>query len=179
MKHNSGKQKEISHRRLAVAELYNEGNHSQSKLVELLRDRYGIDVTQPTVSSDLIALDKEWKNQARSDLEQVKAHLIAKYYQIYKEAYAAWKLSLENAMTIETTTTSKGTYEKEIKKGQSGNPALLAQAQAALKSIREIVGLDAPIEINWREVLPEGFTQEEVELQFIEAMTQGARPSTE
>lgn len=167
---NSGKRKEITNRRLAVSQLFNEGYTNQLTLVELLKERYNIDVTQPTISGDLKALDKQWKEQAKAEIDQVKAHLIAKYYQIYKEAYAAWRLSLEESVTHEVTETSKGTYEKTTKKGQSGNPALLGQAQAALKSIREIVGLDAPIEINWREIIPEGFSSDEVEQQFIEAM---------
>lgn len=166
----NGKLKEITKRRLAVAQLFNEGVTSQPQIVEKLKERFSIEVTQPTISGDLKALDKQWKEESLEEIDQVKARLIAKYMQIYSEAYAAWRLSLEEAVTHEIADTPKGTYEKTIKKGQSGNPALLAQCQSALKAIRELTGLDAPIKIDWREQLPEGYNPDEVQVQFIEMM---------
>jgi hypothetical protein len=83
-----------------------------------------------------------------------------KYRYIHEQALAAWLRSLEDAVT-ETSemvevpemtkdakgnpvvTTSQRMKAQTRKEGQSGNPALLAQAQAALKAIREMFGVDA------------------------------------
>lgn len=155
IKGSSSKQKEITKRRLCIAQLFNEGHKNQFIIAELLKDRYHIEVSQPTVSLDLKALDKQWKAESKTEIDMVKGRLIAKYEQLYNEAYQAWLLSLQDAITEESGSTVKGVYSKSKRVGQSGNPALLAQAQSALKAIREIIGTDAPIKVAWQDELAE------------------------
>ena len=116
-------------------------------------DKLGID--QSTVSRDIKTLKAEWRKQRNGLVEEFEA----KYRLMYKEAYAAWLRSKEDA----ETTTQEAIEGDAVKldregnpipgkqrlkvstrrEGQSGNPALLAQAQAALKAIREMFGVDA------------------------------------
>src|SRR3990172_13296002 len=109
-----------------------------------IADKLGID--QSTVSRDIKTLKGEWLKQRNGLAEEFEA----KYRLIYREAYLAWLRSKEDA---ETTTqeaiegdAASGKQRLKVstrREGQSGNPALLAQAQAALKAIREMFGVDA------------------------------------
>lgn len=102
-----------------------------------------------------------WQKDAAKTIEERQADLEQRYLLIYTEAIAAWERSLEDAVTetsevVETPEAGKDKEGKPIwassqrlkastrKEGQSGNPALLAQAQAALKALREMFGTDAP-----------------------------------
>jgi len=162
---NGSKQKEITKRRLAVAQLFNEGHKNQFVIAELLKDRYNIEASQPTVSVDLKALDKQWKTESKTEIDMVKGRLIAKYEQLYNEAYQAWLLSLQEAVTEESGKTVKGPYTKTKRVGQSGNPGLLAQAQSALKAIRELLGTDAPLKYAWQDETLELFKQGKITLE--------------
>jgi hypothetical protein len=140
MPKNSTQQQEINRRRQIISKLRHEGVRAQADIAERLKDDYGFEVTQQTVSNDLKALDKLWRTSAIDEIDKWKKEIAAQYRYIYQQSLTAWELSLEDAE--ETTTGGKdGTTKKE--KGQSGNPALLAQAQAALKAIREMFGVDA------------------------------------
>jgi DNA-binding Lrp family transcriptional regulator len=87
-----------------------------------IADKLGI--SQRTVGTDIKALRKEWLKEN----EYLRDEFVAKYSYIYQQAMAAWARS--------------------ISKGQSGKPALLAQAQNALDAIRKMLSLDAPLENN-------------------------------
>lgn len=110
-----------------------------------IADKLGID--QSTVSRDIKTLKAEWVKQRNGLVEEFEA----KYRLIYREAYLAW---LDSKKDAETTTqemidggegigTGQRLKASTRKEGQSGNPALLAQAQGALKAIREMFGVDA------------------------------------
>jgi IS30 family transposase len=83
-----------------------------------------VGVHRLTVNADIKHLQNEWK--AKRD--NLKEEFATKYEHIYQEAMAAWARSIRN--------------------GSSGKPALLAQAQNSLKAIREMFGVDAPLENN-------------------------------
>lgn len=113
-----------------------------------IADKLGID--QSTVSRDIKTLKAEWVKQRNGLVEEFEA----KYRLIYREAYLAWLRSLEDAETtiqeiidggeLGGDALNKGRLKASTRKeGQSGNPALLAQAQGALKAIREMFGVDA------------------------------------
>lgn len=159
MHKNGTQRKEIENRRRHVARLFCEGITNQFQIVDALADRHKIEVDQSTVSRDLKAIEAEWKKEAISNIETVKAQLRARYETIYGEAFGAWLKSLEDAETViqEMIEGDTAKLDKEgnpipganrlkastRREGQSGNPALLAQAQAALKAMREMFGVDA------------------------------------
>ena len=97
-----------------------------------------------TVYSDVKFLQKQW----RSKREDLPDEFESKYRYIYREAIAAWLRSLEDKQvnTFENVQGSEGDVAR-IKaqgrtEGQSGNPALLAQARGALQDIEDLLGLE-------------------------------------
>lgn len=131
--------------RRKINELYLNG-WNQTDIAEQLG------INQSTVSRDIKTLKAEWVKQRNGLVDEFEA----KYRLVYREAMAAWQESKKPAET-ETTEmieggegdTGKGQRLKAStrKEGQSGNPALLAQSQAALKAIREMFGVDVATQV--------------------------------
>lgn len=146
------KRKILNRRQLKVAEIWERNpRQTQDEITAVLLSEFGIKVNRATVSRDIKALDQ--RNLAKSEaiIEAVKQQLSGEYEFIYGEAMAAWLKSLENKQItiVENIEAEGGQASSRVKasertEGQSGNPALLAQAQTALKSIRELYGLDMP-----------------------------------
>jgi len=143
---------QVARQRRKIAEMYLQGRYQEEIAAEL-------GLAQSTVSRDLKHLLDEWQEETKGDIDQRKAELKQMYSLIWREAYAAWLRSKEDAVT-ETQEAVEGEAVKldaegnpipgkqrlkvsTRREGQSGNPALLAQAQAALKAIREMFGVDA------------------------------------
>lgn len=141
MPKNSTQQQEINRRRQVVSKLRHEGIRAQADIVQRLKDDYGIEVTQQTVSLDLKALDRLWKASAIDNIDKWKKEMAEQYRYLYQQSLAAWELSLEDAEEI-STGGKDGPSEKI--KGQSGNPAHIKNAQESLKALRDLLGLDAP-----------------------------------
>jgi hypothetical protein len=141
MPKNSTQQQEINRRRQIVSKLRHEGVKTQAAIVERLKEDYGIEVTQATVSGDLKALDRLWKASAIDNIDKWKQEVAGQYRYLYQQSLAAWEISLEDAEEI-STGGKDGPSEKV--KGQSGNPSHIRNAQASLEAIRELLGLDAP-----------------------------------
>lgn len=142
MPKNSTQQQEINRRRQIVSKLRHEGVRSQEDIAERLRVDYDIEVTQQTVSNDLKALDKLWRSNSVDNIDRWKREVLSQYRYLYQQSLAAWEMSLEDAE--EMTTGGKDGPSEKIK-GQSGNPAHVRNAQDALKAIRDVLGLDAPV----------------------------------
>jgi hypothetical protein len=132
---------EINRRRQLVSKLRHEGVRTQEEIAERLREDYEIEVTRQTVSLDLKALDRLWRNSALDNIDKWKRETLAQYRYLYQQSLAAWELSLEDAEEIKTGG-KDGPSEKT--KGQSGNPAHIRNALASLEGIREVLGLDTP-----------------------------------
>lgn len=152
MAKNSTKQQEINRRRQIISRLKSEGVKRQDDIRQRLSDDFGITVTQQTVSLDLKALDKQWIKAQISNTDKWKRELIKQYQIIYEQSIAAWYLSLDDAEEI--TFDEEGNEANRKVKGQSGNPALLSQAQNALKNIRDILGLDEAQKLNLNDGKP-------------------------
>lgn len=146
------KRKIINRRQLEVAEIWErDPEQTLDQIRVILESEFNIKVHKATVGRDLQALNE--RNLAKSDaiIETVKQQLATEYEFIYGEALTAWHKSLEDKQitTVENIEAEGGNASSRVKaseriEGQSGNPALLAQAQLALKSIRELYGLDMP-----------------------------------
>lgn len=141
MSERSTQKQEVNRRRQLISKLRHEGVRTQGEIVERLRDDYGIEVSQQTVSLDLKALDQLWRSSAIDNIDKWKRETLKQYRYLYQQSLAAWEMSLEDAEEM-TTGGKDGPSEKV--KGQSGNPSHIRNAQESLKAIREILGLDAP-----------------------------------
>lgn len=135
--------------RRRIAELYLQGKYQEEIAQEL-------GINQSTVSRDIKYLLEEWRQEAGNDIKQTQAELKQKYLWVWRESTAAWLKSLQDAETtiqelIDAGEGNPGGSQRlkasTKKEGQSGNPALLAQAQAALKAIREMFGVDAAAKV--------------------------------
>lgn len=162
VRRNSRQQLEIEYRRKCVKDTWiklGALDVTQEQIVQTLKTDYGIEVERSTVSRDLAAIKKAMQEQTP---EELRVFLMAEYLFALKEAKSAWKRSLEDAVTetsevIEVPDIARdeeGTPQvvsnqrlkaQTRKEGQSGNPALLGQAQAALKAVREMFGTDKPL----------------------------------
>lgn len=150
--------------RLLISDLYLQGVTQQE-----IADKLGLH--RNTVSSDIKYLLKEWKKKRESIPDEFEA----RYRYIYREALTAWQHSKEDAETtiqemIDGGDSGNGSQRLKAstrKEGQSGNPALLAQAQAALKAIREMFGIDAatlvdiPKDSNFEAALKRAYGQDD------------------
>ncbi len=150
---------EIANRRLQVAEMYLRGVY-QSEIAS----RLGVD--QATISRDLSQLRKEWLDRSINHIDQRKAIELAKIDRLELEYWNAWDRSKENAeveVTEQIGSRKKPKKEgeegdfaitperlKKYKKteGQSGNPAFLAGVGWCIDKRCEILGLDAPKNID-------------------------------
>jgi hypothetical protein len=150
---NNGEKDRIAKRRRIVADYRLRGIENTWELMALLEKDHGIAVSERTVYYDKEAIEKQWLEDSKLDNEKRKANLVQKYEYIHREAVSAWFKSLEDAeTTIQEMIDGGGDAgiaggaqrlkASTRKEGQSGNPALLAQAQAALKAIREMFGVD-------------------------------------
>lgn len=142
MPKNSTQQQEINRRRQIISKLRHEGVRSQAEIAERLLSDYDIEVTQQTVSNDLKALNNLWRATAIDNIDKWKREVLSQYRYLYQQSLAAWELSLEDAE--EYSTGGQGGPSEKVK-GQSGNPAHVRNAQDALKAIRDVLGLDAPV----------------------------------
>lgn len=111
-------------------------------------------VTQSAVSHMLKRAEKRFLKGFSERIEAEKARQTARLEFILEEAVQAWRRSKQDAETIKTVEEqveiegrvmeAQETKRERTVKGQSGNPALLSEAQKALAGIRGIWGIDAP-----------------------------------
>lgn len=113
-------------------------------------------VHRSTVGKMLQRMEKRLAAEFRDHAEEVKARQTGRLERLFEELVEQWRRSCEDGVT-ETTVEGRCQVDKttgeivplptETRRtvsGQSGNPALLAQALKALADIRAIWGLDAP-----------------------------------
>lgn len=131
-------------------------------LISRIAEHLGVD--KSTISRALDRVEKRLAKEFAAQAEVIKARQTAQLEHIHAAAMEQWERSTEDAELTRTVTKTlaKTTsdydpandepLEKEVveetvtseRRGQSGNPALLAQAREALADIRAIWGLDAP-----------------------------------
>jgi hypothetical protein len=122
--------------------------------IRRIADELGLD--ESTVGKMLKRKEKALAAEFREEAEEIKARQTEQLALIAEQALAAWERSQQDAIS-ETTKSGLFTVNKTTgeviacpeqvsvtRAGQSGNPALLAQAMKALADARAIWGLDAP-----------------------------------
>lgn len=118
-----------------------------------------LEVTHQAVDVMLFRIEKRLAAEFREHAEEMKARQTAVLEQVMDEALEQWRRSTEDAVTEVTVkgkvTGKSGKGKDDAPKdesraqvtrtveGQTGNPALLAQARGALADIRSIWGLDS------------------------------------
>jgi len=130
----------ISRRRATVADLYVQG-WMQSEIAGQ------IGVSQPTVSMDIKAIQKQWRESAIRDFDILRERELQKLDRFEREAWEAWNRS-QNAVQ-ETLVNINGSEQKSVRKvaDQTGDPRFLEQIHKCIASRRALLGLDAPTRI--------------------------------
>jgi predicted DNA-binding protein YlxM (UPF0122 family) len=90
-------------------------------------------------------VEKRLHAQFSKRTEQVKSRQTAQLEHLIHDVLDEWRRSKLDAETVKTTDGGGEPKTERTVKGQTGNPALLAQARGAMEDIRKIWGVDAPI----------------------------------
>lgn len=142
----------IEARRLKASDLYLSGVTSFAEIAR----RVGVDRSQ--LSRDFQVIREWWKEKYAANLDAAKQEELAKVDQLEKTYWKAWRRSCRKRTILgrETKTTPTGTETKRSHKLQKrdGNPAFLEGVERCIKRRCEILGLDAPIKtenknLNW------------------------------
>lgn len=111
-------------------------------------------VSQSAVSQMLAKAERQFHAELIEQAAEIKARQTAQLEALYESLVEQWRRSCEDSERTQTIAglakaTETGYIELPDRKtrtveGQSGNPALIAQALAAQAAIRAIWGLEAP-----------------------------------
>ena len=130
----------IEQRRQQVAELYVKGS-TQSQIARQLG------VAQSTVSVDLKAIRREWRDSRIRDFDEAVAVELKKLEHLEREAWSGWERTQQPAESTKVTQDGSGKKAEKTVKKQQGNPRFLAQVHCCIVSRRTLLGLDAPTRI--------------------------------
>jgi predicted transcriptional regulator len=130
----------LARRRAAVADLYIQGCY-QADIAQQLG------VSQPTVSNDIKAIQKEWRASAIRDFDILRERELQKLDRLEREAWEAWERSQKPSQ--EATMSTDGSMQKTVKKvsEQSGDARYLEVVHKCIASRRALLGIDAPVRI--------------------------------
>jgi len=134
------KKAEMVRRRRAVGDLFVQG-HSQIAIA----DQLGI--SQPTVSTDLKAIQKQWREAAVRDFDEQRERELRKLDALELESWKAWQRSQKPSQ--EAILTTDGTSQRTQKKvaEQVGDVRFLEQISKCIAARRALLGLDAPTKV--------------------------------
>lgn len=131
---------QIQHRRQRVAELYLQG-HPQAAIAKELA------VSQSTISTDLKAISREWKNSRIRDFDAAVELELQKLRMLEREAWAGWNRSQQPLETTRVTQTSDDKKAEKSARQQHGDPRYLELINRTISGRRALLGLDAPTRI--------------------------------
>ena len=105
-------------------------------------------LSQKTISRDLKALHRVWREAALVDFNEAKARELAKGDNLECIYHEAWKRSCEDkesTLTEKIDATASSRSKAQIRKeGRVGDPRFLAGAQWCIERRCKLLGLDAP-----------------------------------
>ena len=105
-------------------------------------------ISQATVSRDLKFLQAEWQEARINDIDERKRQELAKIDNLELEYWDAWRRSQKDA-EVETVKVVNATIETTNRtEGQTGDPRFLAGVQWCINKRCELLGLDAPKNID-------------------------------
>jgi hypothetical protein len=112
-----------------------------------------LNVDQSTVSGDLRAVRREWRDSTLRDFDLAQAEELKKIDRVEREAYAAWEQSKKPAQSAVVNGNIDSQSRKTIK-NRHGDPRMLDIVLKCIAARRTILGLDAPTKI--APVTPDG-----------------------
>ena len=130
----------IEQRRQQVADLYVKGS-TQSQIAR------GLGVAQSTVSADLKAIRREWRDSRIRDFDEAVAMELKKLDNLEHEAWSGWERTQQPAESTKVTQDGSGKKAEKTVKQQQGNPRFLEQVHRCIAGRRTLLGLDAPTRI--------------------------------
>ena len=130
----------IEQRRQQLADLYVKGS-TQSQIALQLG------VAQSTVSADLKAIRREWRDSRIRDFDEAVAIELRKLDNLEREAWSAWERTQQPAESTKVTQDGSGKKAEKTVKQQQGNPRFLEQVHRCIVGRRTLLGLDAPTRI--------------------------------
>jgi hypothetical protein len=125
----------ILQRRKQVVELYLQG-WSQPAIA------HHLEVSQPTICSDLKAIRQDWRDSAIRDFDELRATELQKLDLIEKEAWGAWQRSQKPAQSAVVTGEGHDQKARKSMKHQYGDPRFLQLISHCIGQRRAILGLD-------------------------------------
>jgi predicted transcriptional regulator len=126
----------IQERRTHVAELYVKG-WKQAAIARKLA------VSQATISCDLKAIRKEWKQSRVRDFDEATMEEVRSLDVVTREAWEAWERSKEPAQTTRIIQKNGDTRAEKMVRERSGDPRFLQVALRASEGRCKLLGLDA------------------------------------
>lgn len=148
-------------RREAVWELRCRG-YTQERIVEILIT-HGIVMSQSTVSRDLDWCFRTYRERLLDSVGRVMVEHVGTLEYILEETMAAWEESKLEALEVQRKSlqaqastgqapgqppTAKAAEQTTKVKSQTGEPAYLREARAAMADIRKIIGADRPSKVS-------------------------------
>ena len=106
-----------------------------------------VGVSQPTVSNDLKAIQKEWRQSAIRDFDVLRERELKKLDRLEREAWDAWDRSKKPAQQAVVNTSGEMQSTQKKVTEQVGDPRYLEQISKCIASRRALLGLDAPAKI--------------------------------
>ena len=128
---------ELAERRREVLNLTHKG-WSQGAIARHLK------IPQGTVSRDLAAMRKFWRDFPVHDFEKVRLEQLQKIDVIESEAWAAWQRSLQRRQTAQLTRGKTGEQTRTSLQDQNGDPRYLREVARCVAQRAEMIGVEPP-----------------------------------
>lgn len=128
-------------RRAKVEVLYLRGNSNRRALAEI----FG--VSKSTIQNDIDRIEREWEKRRLKTSTSERFKAIAFYEHAKLEAMDEWEKSKQDAKELYVSEGNGKTTKKKVRRGTTGNAALLQKALHAQERIDKISGNEAPIQV--------------------------------
>lgn len=135
MSQRTTKKLQVLNRRKQVAELHLQG-FTQLQIAEQLT------ISQTTISLDLKAIEKEWRDSMVRDFDLCRERELQKLAMVEREAWRAWERSQKPAQSAELPGDETVRPAKKRIRNQYGDPRFLAIVNNCSASRRALLSLD-------------------------------------
>ena len=125
----------ISHRRMQVGELYLKGMTQVAIGLHL-------GVSQATISGDLKAVRKEWKDKRITDFDSLVAEDVQRLRRIALEAWNGWAKSQQPVETMRVVQKNGEKKAEKTIRQQTGDPRFLKLLLETAQKARELYAVD-------------------------------------
>ena len=160
-----GRKLAVAERHTRVADLYVQG-WTQTAISQEL------EMAQSTVSADLKAIQKVWRENAVRDFDAAREKELQKLDRLERESWAAWDRSQKPKKLARIRVEGNQQKTEKLVADQAGDPRFLSIIKDCVAKRCKILGLDAPIELNTAtEYRVAGKTPEQVRSEVITTLS--------